>query len=76
MNRCTDVTSHCLLESKVSRRILNSSVPSMPALEICVLLKENSFSFSSLFKTPLFQSRIVIGVLPSPTLVHGSFPCR
>ena len=69
MLRCCKVT---LL---VSKGILNSSVPPMSALQVCVLLKENSyFLFSSLYKKPLF--RVVIGVLPSPTLIRESFLCR
>ena len=40
--------------------------------------KRAAFLYSSLFKKPLFQSRFVIGVhvLPSLTLVRGSFYCR
>jgi len=32
--------------------------------------------FTSLFKKPLFQSLFVIGIIPSPTHVNGSFPRR
>jgi len=64
-----------LLESIVWKRILNSSVPPMPALEMSVLLKVNSFFlFYSLFKKKLIQSRFVNGVLPSPKFPEHESP--
>ena len=69
--------SHCLLESNGSKRTLNSIVPPIPALDMCVVLTENRFFLlSSLFKKPLSKLRFVIGVLPSPILVRGSFSFR
>ena len=68
------MTSQCLLESQVSKRVLRSSFPTMSALDICVLMNENSsFLFSSFFRNQLFQSPFGIGVLPSLTLVRGPF---
>ena len=62
--------------AKVSKRMLISSVrPCQPWKYVCCW-KITASIFSFLFKKPLFQSRFVIGVLPSPTLVHVSFPCR
>ena len=68
------VRSQSLLASTVSKCVLSRSFPSMSIFEISVLMNENSpFLFSTFLRKPLFHSRFGIVVLPSSTLVRGSF---